>query len=42
VIVSNGVIVSDFTIQAQSATVGGDITSSMAVPVDTGTDFLGY
>jgi hypothetical protein len=35
-------MLADTVFQAQSATVGGDYTSSMNLQVDTGVDYLGY
>jgi hypothetical protein len=35
-------MLSDSIVQAQSATVNGDGTSSMDLEVDTGVDYLGY
>jgi len=36
------VITGDMTLQAQSATAGGDETSSMQVQLDDGTDCVDY
>ena len=42
VIVDNGVIVDDSTIQAQAATVNGDLTTCAPVVIDIGIDCLNY
>jgi hypothetical protein len=42
VITGDGVITGDLTLQAQSATLGGDETTSMPLTIDDGVDFLDY
>jgi hypothetical protein len=42
VITGDGVITGDLTLQAQSATVNGDETSSMPAEADDGIDYLDY
>jgi len=40
--VSDGVIVADVSMQAQSGAIDGDVTPSMALQYDTGLDCLDY
>ena len=42
VIVSDGVIISDAVAVAQSAQLGGDLTTTLPVSFDTGLDCLDY
>jgi len=42
VLLGDGVLLGDAYVQAQSATLDGDVTTSMEIEVDDGVDYLGY
>jgi hypothetical protein len=42
VLISDGILIGDATLQAFNALTNGDATSSMAIVPDDSTDYLGY